>query len=95
MNFGYSLSFKTLDKGLIEQFGPTGFAAAIFNVSFNATAVQTGFVYHTVFLLIYSICFYFFGYSLFSIGILSLSIYNVQFFLLFFGYFLLSLSQTA
>jgi NADH-ubiquinone oxidoreductase chain 5 len=30
MNFGYSLSFKTLDKGLIEQLGPTGFAATIF-----------------------------------------------------------------
>ena len=22
MNFGYSLSFKTIDKGFIEQFGP-------------------------------------------------------------------------
>jgi len=31
MNFGYSLSFKTLDKGLIEQIGPTGFSLAIFN----------------------------------------------------------------
>jgi hypothetical protein len=49
MNFGYSLSFKTLDKGLIEQLGPTGFAATIFNISFNLTAIQTGFVYHTVF----------------------------------------------
>tara|TARA_B100000683_G_scaffold183175_1_gene176410 strand:- start:124 stop:408 length:285 start_codon:yes stop_codon:yes gene_type:complete len=94
MNFGYSMSFKTLDKGLIEQFGPTGFAAAIFNISFNLTAIQTGFVYHTVFLFIYGFCLYFFGYFLLSIGVIF-SVYNVQFVLLFFGYFLLSLSKTV
>jgi hypothetical protein len=31
MNFGYSTSFKVFDKGLIEQFGPTGFSSMIFN----------------------------------------------------------------
>jgi hypothetical protein len=71
MNFGYSLSFKTLDKGLIEQFGPTGAASTIFNISFNLTAIQTGLVYHTIFLFIYGVCVYVFAYFLFSLGFVS------------------------
>ena len=35
MNFGYSTSFKTIDKGIIEQFGPSGLSFSIFNASFN------------------------------------------------------------
>ena len=94
MNFGYSVSFKTLDKGIIEQFGPTGLASTIFNMSFNLTGVQTGFIYHTIFALVYGFIFYFFAYFLMSLGI-GFSIYNIQFVLLFFGYSLLSLSKTA
>ena len=93
MNFGYSMSFKTLDKGLIEQFGPTGIASTVFNLSFNVTALQTGFIYHTIFAFVYGFCLYFFGYFLMSFGV-GLSIYNIQFILLFFGYFILSLSKT-
>jgi len=88
------MSFKTLDKGLIEQFGPTGIASSIFNVSFNLTALQTGFIFHTVFIFIYGFLFYFFGALLLSLGVV-VSIYNMQFILLFFGYFLLSLSKTS
>ena len=94
MNFGYSLSFKTIDKGFIEQFGPTGFAAAIFNISFNMTAVQTGFIFHTVFIFVYGFCFYFFSYFLLSLGV-TFSVNSIQFILLFFGYFLLSLSKAS
>jgi hypothetical protein len=93
MNFGYSLSFKTLDKGLIEQFGPTGAASTIFNISFNLTAIQTGLVYHTIFLFIYGFCVYFFAYFLFSFGFVSY-VYTTEFMLLLFGYFLLFLSKT-
>ncbi len=94
MNFGYSLSFKTLDKGLIEQIGPTGFSLAIFNWSFNVITIQTGYIYHTIFLLIYGFCLYFFGYLLMSFGF-NLWIYNTQFFLIFFGYFMFCLSKTV
>jgi len=94
MNFGYNTSFKTFDKGLIEQFGPTGFTSTVFNISFNITAIQTGFIYHSVFLFVYSFCLYFFGYFLISLGFIF-SIYNVQFILMFFGYFILSLSKTS
>jgi hypothetical protein len=93
MNFGYSTSFKTLDKGLIEQFGPTGFASTIYSFSFNVTALQTGFIYHTVFIIVYSFILYFFGYFLISLNF-AISFYNVQFLLIFFGYFLLNLSKS-
>ena len=33
MNFGYSLTFQSLDKGLIERAGPTGFTATVFTSS--------------------------------------------------------------
>jgi NADH-ubiquinone oxidoreductase chain 5 len=94
MNFGYSMSFKTLDKGLIEQFGPTGIASTVFNVSFNTVAFQSGFVYHTIFLFVFGFGLYFFVYLLMSLGIF-LSVYNVQFFLVLFGFFLLSLSKSV
>jgi hypothetical protein len=37
---------------LIEQFGPTGLGSSIFSTAFNVTAFQSGFVYHTIFVLI-------------------------------------------
>jgi hypothetical protein len=93
MNFGYSSSFKTLDKGLIEQFGPTGIATTVFNVSFNAIAFQTGLIYHTIFILVYCLGLYFFIYALLSLGFL-VSVYNAQFFLILFGFFIISLSKS-
>jgi hypothetical protein len=93
MNFGYNSSFKTLDKGLIEQFGPTGLGFSIFNTAFNVTAFQSGFVYHTIFFLISCFLFYFFFYFSISLGFV-LTIYNIQFFLIIFGFCLVSLSKT-
>ena len=92
MNFGYSTSFKTLDKGLIEQFGPSGFAASLFHVSFNLTALQSGFIYHTVFLFIFGLGLQSFVYLLISLNLLF-SVFNTQFFLVLFGFFLLILSE--
>jgi len=94
MNFGYLSSFKTFDKGLIEQFGPSGLSALTFNFSFNTIAFQSGFVYHTIFSFVFFFCLYFFVYFLMSLGFL-VTIYNVQFFLVLFGFSLLSLSKTA
>jgi NADH-ubiquinone oxidoreductase chain 5 len=93
MNFGYSTTFKTFDKGLIEQCGPSGFAASIFNVSFNIVALQSGFIYHTLYVFLYCFGLYFFMCFLMSIGIF-VSTNNVQFFLVLFGFFILSLSKT-
>jgi hypothetical protein len=93
MNFGYLTTFKTFDKGLIEQCGPSGFAASIFNVSFNIVAFQSGFIYHTLYIFLYCFGLYFFMCFLMSIGVFVSTI-NTQFFLVLFGFFILSLSKT-
>jgi hypothetical protein len=94
MNFGYLLTFKTIDKGLIEQFGPTGVSSSILNVSFNMTAVQTGFIYHIVIALIYGFCFYFFIYYSVILGLL-VTVSNIKFFLIIFGYLIFALNKTV
>jgi hypothetical protein len=94
MNFGYSSTFKTLDKGLIEQFGPTGIASSIFNISFNIIAFQSGYLYHTIFFFVYCFGLYFFIYFIMSLGFV-VSIFNTQFFLLIFAFSTLMLSKTA
>jgi hypothetical protein len=79
---------------LIEQFGPTGLGSSIFSTAFNVTAFQSGFVYHTIFVLVCFFCFYFFVYFLISLNFV-LSIYNIQFFLIIFGFCLVYLAKTC
>jgi hypothetical protein len=42
MNFGYRSSFQSIDKGIIERFGATGFTASIFSVSSNLFNFHSG-----------------------------------------------------
>jgi NADH-ubiquinone oxidoreductase chain 5 len=93
MNFGYSLSFKMLDKGLIEQVGPTGIASTILNVSFNFTGFQSGLLYHIILFFLTSFGFGFFIYILITLGVFSL-LFHVQFFILLFAFFTVFLSKT-
>ena len=44
--FGYSVSFKLLDKGLIEYFGPLGLANFFTRMSTAFSRYQTGYIYH-------------------------------------------------
>jgi len=86
------MSFLTIDKGLIERFGPSGFSASIFNVSFNIIGIQTGYIFNTVFALVYGLNVYFllFHFLAFDFNIL---ISHIQLGLLFFSYFLTQLSN--
>jgi hypothetical protein len=92
MNFGYLTSFQTIDKGFIEQLGPTGFTMAIFNTSFNIVNFQSGLVFQSVYLFVYFFLIYFFIYFLITVGLFFL-VYNIQFFLIIFGFFLLGLTN--
>jgi len=92
MNFGYSSSFKLVDKGLIEQFGPTGLSSLIFNFSFNFLAYNSGFIYHTIFIFTYAFGFYFYLYLLLVLG-KFLTIYSIQYFLVLFGFILISATK--
>jgi len=93
MNFGYSSSFKLIDKGLIEQFGPTGISAFVFSLSFNLLAYQSGFIYHAILFFVYGFGLFLVLYFLLIVGNI-LTIYNIQFFLLLFGFIIMILTKT-
>jgi NADH-ubiquinone oxidoreductase chain 5 len=46
LNFGYNISFKTLDKGSFEILGPTGIARTIGNITQYFSKLQSGMLYH-------------------------------------------------
>jgi len=52
MNFGYVVTFQSLDKGLIERLGPTGFTSVTFGLSHSYTFVNSGIMYHMSFIII-------------------------------------------
>jgi hypothetical protein len=52
MNFGYVVSFLSIDKGLIEHFGPTGFAKTLFQFVYNFSKTQNGSFFNTIFIVI-------------------------------------------
>jgi hypothetical protein len=89
MNFGYLTTFQSLDKGLIERIGPTGFTVSTFSLAFNFRALNSGILYHTatIFIVFASlfVCF-------FIIGCFGLAIsFNVSFFILMASYLLILL----
>lgn len=48
------MSYKVLDRGLIEYLGPTGVSALVKKVSTGVSSLQTGYVYHYAFAIIIS-----------------------------------------
>lgn len=77
----YSVSYKIVDRGILELLGPFGFSRLLMALSFNFVKYQTGIIYHyilffligtTVFLMLR--WFWIFIFPLFSFHILSLFI---------------------
>ena len=48
-NWGHAVSYKILDRGLIEYFGPLGVTKLVKNLSCFVSSLQSGFVYHYAF----------------------------------------------
>lgn len=46
MKFGYTVSFKTLDKGTFELLGPSGIAQSFANMTTYVSRLQSGLIYH-------------------------------------------------
>jgi NADH:ubiquinone oxidoreductase subunit 5 (subunit L)/multisubunit Na+/H+ antiporter MnhA subunit len=44
--FGYSISYKFIDRGIFEILGPTGLSITALKVGSNLHKMQTGFIYH-------------------------------------------------
>lgn len=93
MNFGYSSSFKLVDKGLIEQLGPTGISSFVFSLSFNLLASQSGYIYNAILFFICGFGLFLFFYFLLAIGSI-LTVYSIKFLLLLFGFCALVLVTT-
>lgn len=55
LDFGYFVSFKSLDKGFIELFGPIGLPSVVKKLSLILISIQTGQLTHYVFFMITSL----------------------------------------
>jgi NADH-ubiquinone oxidoreductase chain 5 len=57
LSFGYFVSFRGIDKGIVEMFGPYGVATTFKDLAKRLTNLQTGFIYHYAFVMILGILF--------------------------------------
>jgi NADH-ubiquinone oxidoreductase chain 5 len=57
LSFGYQVSFRTLDKGMIEILGPYGIALTFQSLSQNMKKIQSGFIYHYAFTMLLGLTF--------------------------------------
>nr|YP_010394502.1 NADH dehydrogenase subunit 5 [Phytophthora pluvialis]UXG56158.1 NADH dehydrogenase subunit 5 [Phytophthora pluvialis]DAZ88549.1 TPA_asm: NADH dehydrogenase subunit 5 [Phytophthora pluvialis]DAZ88939.1 TPA_asm: NADH dehydrogenase subunit 5 [Phytophthora pluvialis] len=84
LNVGYTVTYKMIDKGLIEMCGPYGLTIIFAFLSQRIILLQTGYIYHYSLLMLISI--------IFLINIIFFSIlyyFNVIIILLFFFIFIL------
>ena len=51
----YAHTYQTRDRGLVERFGPYGFATQIYSRSFNLSLISIGFVFRSLFILMGSL----------------------------------------
>jgi NADH-ubiquinone oxidoreductase chain 5 len=52
LHFGYRISYKTIDKGVIELFGPFGISNLMTRLSKRISSLQSGLLYHYAFFII-------------------------------------------
>jgi NADH-ubiquinone oxidoreductase chain 5 len=89
MNFGYLTTFQSMDKGLIERLGPTGFTNSTFTIASGYTNVNSGNLFHTAFVFIIFAIFFIFFLALGSFELLS--VFSSSFTFLFISYLLVLL----
>ena len=58
LDFGYSISFKRLDKGCFEIIGPHGIVSSISQVTRQSRVLQSGMVYHYAYTMLIGLTFY-------------------------------------
>jgi len=57
--FGYSISYKFVDRGIFEILGPTGLSLVALKIGTSLHKMQTGFVYHYSFIILIGATFLF------------------------------------
>lgn len=55
LSFGYHVSYKTIDRGIIELLGPYGFSRLVSIQSYALQKLQTGFLYHYTLVILISL----------------------------------------
>ena len=55
--FGYSVSYKFIDRGIFELLGPTGLSFSVTKMSSELYRLQTGYLYHYTYSILVSITF--------------------------------------
>lgn len=87
--FGYSTSYKFVDRGIFEILGPTGLSSVALKISSSLHKMQTGFIYHYTFLILIGITSLFgfreafVQFSLFNDGILFILVFVSSFFIIY------------
>jgi NADH-ubiquinone oxidoreductase chain 5 len=51
-NFSYMTSYKVIDRGIFEIFGPHGITSVLFKLSSTVNRIQTNYVYHYTFVFL-------------------------------------------
>jgi NADH-ubiquinone oxidoreductase chain 5 len=55
MKFGYNITYKIIDRGFFEMFGPTGLSIVVSAKSYYLTKLQTTYIYHYTLLVLIGI----------------------------------------
>jgi proton-translocating NADH-quinone oxidoreductase chain L len=53
--FGYFISFRSIDKGVVEMLGPYGAVQSFTNTAKKVSKIQTGYIYHYAFIMLLGI----------------------------------------
>ena len=87
---GYVVTYKILDRGLIELIGPFGISKAFYSFSSRVVLIQTGLIYHYAFLMLMGLTFglLFIGLNAFWINILDVRLIFIFIFSVIFVNFL-------
>ncbi len=55
LNISYHFAYKNLDRGIIEKFGPSGIVTTILSIINTLNNLQSGYIYHYLFLFVFFI----------------------------------------
>lgn len=83
LNFGFNFTYKAVDRGIIEVFGPFGLTNTIKNNANKMQAMQSGYLYHYTFLILIGATLFLFSIT-FLIKLSSLNFVIFLFLVLFF-----------
>jgi NADH-ubiquinone oxidoreductase chain 5 len=83
INFGYHISYKSIDRGIIEILGPFGVSNLIFSLAFNLNKLHTGYIYHYVIYMIFNLIF-----IVILIFLVQFFIFDIRLLILFLTFFI-------